>query len=231
MAGPNQLQGTPWHVEIVGKEEGDPRRHRSRCKYYFRKNKEAHCVYRGGRCIGSAHCGNYKVGPHIIDSEETLKPKGPANKKTIATAKKNKNMTTSGCCSKGGNRQKSTGAQANNSSLNHRKHSKTNSKPSQAANSANTTKTEFVVGKVKYKEKTYTGGDPLSVLYADPLVKQKPQKATKTSIRKMREKGKESIEEKGKQREGKQKKKNMKPLISKYELHNYIKKDKTKVKK
>lgn len=54
MAGVNRMVGAPWHVERFERQEDDPRRHRSRCKYYNKTTK--HCVKRNGKCIGAAHC-------------------------------------------------------------------------------------------------------------------------------------------------------------------------------
>ena len=53
------MSGVPWHVETIRKEEGDDRRHRSRCAYY---NKETHQCSKlfGMQCVGSAHCDIYK---------------------------------------------------------------------------------------------------------------------------------------------------------------------------
>lgn len=51
------LTGTPWHIEKMVREEGDPRRHRARC-CYFRK-KDSYCISRKRKCIGSAHCSRY----------------------------------------------------------------------------------------------------------------------------------------------------------------------------
>lgn len=59
------LTGTPWHVERMTRQEGDPRRHKSRCIYYAPKSKT--CDYKNGACIGSAHCMEYN---EIIDEEK-----------------------------------------------------------------------------------------------------------------------------------------------------------------
>ncbi|MDD5792459.1 MAG: hypothetical protein PUD22_07745 [Erysipelotrichaceae bacterium] len=61
----NYLTGTPWHVERMTRQEGGPRRHKSRCVYYASKSKT--CDYRNGACIGSAHCMKYK---EKIDEEK-----------------------------------------------------------------------------------------------------------------------------------------------------------------
>lgn len=68
------LTGTAWHVERMTRQEGDPRRHKSRCIYYASKSKS--CDYRNGACIGSAHCMNYKEKINkSIQSEEAVVPK------------------------------------------------------------------------------------------------------------------------------------------------------------
>lgn len=54
----HRLPDTPWHVDIVKKDEADPRRHKSRCIHY----QSGRCGWRGnysGRCIGSSHCMDY----------------------------------------------------------------------------------------------------------------------------------------------------------------------------
>lgn len=67
------LTGTPWHVERMTRQEGDPRRHKSRCVYYASKSKT--CDYRNGTCIGSAHCMNYKERVHeAVQRENTISP-------------------------------------------------------------------------------------------------------------------------------------------------------------
>lgn len=53
----NRMTGTPWHVDILRKEEDDTRRHRTRCSYY-RKEGEF-CSRMVSRCPGSAHCKYY----------------------------------------------------------------------------------------------------------------------------------------------------------------------------
>lgn len=52
------LTGTVWHTEKFVRQEGDPRRHRSRCINYNSETK--HCSYMCGQCVGSAHCSHYK---------------------------------------------------------------------------------------------------------------------------------------------------------------------------
>lgn len=53
-----RLVGSPWHVEKMTREEGDDRRHRSRCVHY-RGKPEGHCDFYCGKCRGAAHCEKY----------------------------------------------------------------------------------------------------------------------------------------------------------------------------
>lgn len=57
MAGINRLTGTPWHVERYAREDGDERRHRSRCIYY--QKPDAYCSQIVGKCRGAAYCSYY----------------------------------------------------------------------------------------------------------------------------------------------------------------------------
>ena len=57
MSGINRLTSTPWHIERYTREEGDSRRHRSRCIYFTREKN--YCSREIGRCRGSAHCLYY----------------------------------------------------------------------------------------------------------------------------------------------------------------------------
>ena len=59
--GVNKLTGVPWHVEQLRMEEGDQRRHKSRCEHYVKKNN--YCSVAKTRCIGSAHCSYYRESP------------------------------------------------------------------------------------------------------------------------------------------------------------------------
>lgn len=54
--GINELTGTPWHIEVLQKDEDDPRRHYKWCKYYTPEM----CTFRRKKCRGSAHCEHYK---------------------------------------------------------------------------------------------------------------------------------------------------------------------------
>ncbi len=68
--GVNRLTGTPWHVEKFTRNEGDDRRHRSRCAYYQRS--DGSCIRYCERCRGSAHCYYYKE--RVPGSEEPAAP-------------------------------------------------------------------------------------------------------------------------------------------------------------
>lgn len=54
----SKLTGTVWHVEKMNRMEGDERRHRSRCKYYAREEKNT-CEYYVEKCHGASHCDIY----------------------------------------------------------------------------------------------------------------------------------------------------------------------------
>ena len=56
--GIGHMQGTPWHVEGMNLNEGEDRRHRSRCIYY----NNHRCTSLGRKCIGSSHCPIYEEG-------------------------------------------------------------------------------------------------------------------------------------------------------------------------
>lgn len=77
------LTGTPWHIEKMVREEGDPRRHRSRCRF-FRK-ADAYCTSQRRKCPGSAHCSRYQVGSREENKEKPIsipvkqKPKEKSN--------------------------------------------------------------------------------------------------------------------------------------------------------
>lgn len=56
--GAGQMSGSPWHIEVLKKDETDDRRHRSRCIHYKKSNQ--FCNHYIGRCGGSAHCQYYE---------------------------------------------------------------------------------------------------------------------------------------------------------------------------
>ena len=55
------MTGTPWHLETLKMSEDDDRRHKSRCIYYYKANKN--CKRLNLKCPGSAHCDHYKEDP------------------------------------------------------------------------------------------------------------------------------------------------------------------------
>lgn len=72
MAIHSQLPDVPWHVGYVKKKDWDPRRHKSRCKYYDPNNKKcitakSPCV--GQRCGGSAHCDVYEEKKSSVEEQ------------------------------------------------------------------------------------------------------------------------------------------------------------------
>ena len=75
MSNLNKMSGTPWHIEKIHRENGDERRHQSRCIYYQRDDKS--CTKRMFKCTGSAHCTYYKE-----EKLETVVKSNTANKFT-----------------------------------------------------------------------------------------------------------------------------------------------------
>lgn len=76
-----RLTGVPWHVEKMIREEGDDRRHRSRCVYYQGK-VDNFCSYYCEKCRGSAHCDHYKEHADAVETgNSTVKD---IRKRTIA---------------------------------------------------------------------------------------------------------------------------------------------------
>ena len=53
----SQLQSEYCHLEYLRKEEGDEKRHKTRCSHYCANN---YCTVWSGKCRGSAHCEFYK---------------------------------------------------------------------------------------------------------------------------------------------------------------------------
>ena len=68
MSGLSRLTGTPWHVERMVREEGDSRRHRSRCKFY--RKHDSYCSQLVGRCMGSAHCDYYEETENPLEENQ-----------------------------------------------------------------------------------------------------------------------------------------------------------------
>ena len=78
------MTGTPWQPEKMVRQEGDSRRHRSRCVYYDKETK--HCPKVVSKCVGAAHCIYYKE--NIIEqSVDVIKPKKTQQKKPVVIDK------------------------------------------------------------------------------------------------------------------------------------------------
>lgn len=93
--GLRHLTGTPWHIERYTREEGDGRRHRSRCRYY---SDYSFCVWFSERCHGSAHCSMYYEDKNKSNVSHIKRANGKAreseqkcgnNKTSIAENSKN----------------------------------------------------------------------------------------------------------------------------------------------
>lgn len=73
-----RLQGTPWHVGALSREEGDPRRHRSYCVNYDKAQK--FCTVKNMRCMGATHCDEYVDSTNCIENvDEALYTKSNEN--------------------------------------------------------------------------------------------------------------------------------------------------------
>lgn len=79
----SQMQDIPWHLETLHRQDNDPRRHRSRCKYYNKKT--SYCSRRSGKCMGSAHCMEYEE-PKEEKSKNNTKDTNKT-KKTFSSSK------------------------------------------------------------------------------------------------------------------------------------------------
>lgn len=88
--GVNQMTGTPWHLETLRMNEDDERRHKSRCVYYYKPNKN--CKRLNSKCPGSAHCDHYKEDPsrirNIPDSNAGSRSRTPIVAKIQPTTQK-----------------------------------------------------------------------------------------------------------------------------------------------
>lgn len=60
--------GTPSHIDFL--KSNDDRRHKARCIYYSKQDKNCHCgkccTYML-KCIGSSHCYNYDDNPTHLE--------------------------------------------------------------------------------------------------------------------------------------------------------------------
>ena len=66
-----RMEGTPWHVEYMRREEGDARRDKRRCIKY--KKEGSYCSIYCGKCIGSAHCPYYKEENIYLEGRQATK--------------------------------------------------------------------------------------------------------------------------------------------------------------
>lgn len=85
----SELTGTPWHVEKLTRNEGDERRHKSRCIYY--RKKDSYCKYQYIECIGSRYCQYYKakeIEEVSWDTNATVKKKDITEKISDVDGKK-----------------------------------------------------------------------------------------------------------------------------------------------
>ena len=58
MSNISKMTGAPWHVNKFTRQDGDDKRHRSRCKNY--KKSYSLCLLYQGRCRGAAYCKHYQ---------------------------------------------------------------------------------------------------------------------------------------------------------------------------
>ncbi|WP_294242020.1 hypothetical protein [Pseudobutyrivibrio sp.] len=85
----SELTGTPWHVEKLTRNEGDERRHKSRCIYY--RKKDSYCKYQYIECRGSRYCKYYKTNEIegvSVNADAQVKKKETIEKITDAEGKK-----------------------------------------------------------------------------------------------------------------------------------------------
>lgn len=85
----SELTGIPWHVEKWTRNEGDERRHKSRCIHY--RKKDSYCKYLYIECIGSRYCQYYKAKKNeevSRDTNATVKKKDITEKISDVDGKK-----------------------------------------------------------------------------------------------------------------------------------------------
>ena len=64
-----KMEGTPWHVEYMRREEGDVRRDRRRCERYHKEG--SYCSIYCGKCHGSAHCPYYREAKTVSSGQHS----------------------------------------------------------------------------------------------------------------------------------------------------------------
>ncbi len=73
----SQLQGEYCHLEYLKREEGDEKRHKTRCSHHCTNN---YCTVWSGKCRGSAHCEFYKEkGDEEINKNKCRKERKEIN--------------------------------------------------------------------------------------------------------------------------------------------------------
>ena len=93
--GVERMTGTPWHIEHLSREEGDPRRHRSRCFYHRKKDNYCSCYRR--KCCGSAHCMKYREDEPPEDNTPIIKSSTPEWAPNERVISKKQQPISNGC--------------------------------------------------------------------------------------------------------------------------------------
>ena len=92
--GLNQLTGTPWHVDKFTREEGDKRRHRTRCTHYSDRGC-SYCTLYGERCHGTAHCAFYEEKEPQSEDNHEIQPQHKTQQEPQTTTKINTKIDAS----------------------------------------------------------------------------------------------------------------------------------------
>ena len=79
--GLSDLYGEPWHIEHYHREEGDEKRHRSKCCYYNKETK--YCSYYLSKCYGASHCNYYKVKESLDELNKKIKKENTKTKTKV----------------------------------------------------------------------------------------------------------------------------------------------------
>lgn len=81
--GVSQMTGTPWHLETLKTKEGEPRRHRRKCRFYDKET--AFCSRISFKCGGAARCSHYEEIVLQPEEPETQPAPEPAPAPASAT--------------------------------------------------------------------------------------------------------------------------------------------------
>lgn len=92
----SQLQGEYCHLEYLRKEEGEEKRHKTRCSHHCTNN---YCSVWSGKCRGSAHCEFYKEKSNEEINENIFK--SSTIKKKITVLNKEERKLKEKLCKKG----------------------------------------------------------------------------------------------------------------------------------